>query len=102
VQDAFFTDWKSIRTVRTQLNASSRIQPHILWGGSRGFNRCGKIALMERPHLVRLERSDDGVKQATIVEQDKVLFLPVVRIDQLGAEDCRVIKRQDGRSKGIS
>jgi hypothetical protein len=29
---------------------------------------------MERAHLVRLERADDRVQHATIMEQDQVLF----------------------------
>jgi hypothetical protein len=38
---------------------------------------------MERAYLVRLKRANDCVKHATIMEQDQVLFLPVMRIDQL-------------------
>ena len=38
---------------------------------------------MERAHLVRLERTDDSVQHATIMEQDEVLFLPIVRVHQL-------------------
>ena len=38
---------------------------------------------MERAYLVRLKRTNDSVQHATIMEQDKVLFLPVVRVHQL-------------------
>jgi len=40
---------------------------------------------MERAHLVRLKRANDSVQHTTIVEQDEVLFLPVVRIHQLAS-----------------
>src|SRR5712671_827224 len=66
-----------------KLTVNPRIPPHILWRGSRGFIQCGKIALVEHPHLVRLKRSDGAVQQATIVEQDKVLFFPVMWVDQI-------------------
>ena len=62
---------------------SSRILPHVLGRRSDRIIRRSKIALMERAHLVRLERTNDGVQHATIVEQDEVLFLPVVRVHQL-------------------
>ena len=38
---------------------------------------------MERAHLVWLERANDRVQHATIMEQDEVLFFPVVRVHQL-------------------
>jgi len=38
---------------------------------------------MERAYLVRLKRANDSVQHTSIVEQDEVLFLPVVRIHQL-------------------
>ena len=38
---------------------------------------------MERVHLVRLKRTNDGVQHATIVQQDKVLFLSIMRVHQL-------------------
>jgi hypothetical protein len=38
---------------------------------------------MERAHLVRLKRTNDSMQHATIMEQDEVLFLPVVRVHQL-------------------
>ena len=38
---------------------------------------------MERADLIRLERTNDGVQHATIMEQDEVLFPPVVRVHQL-------------------
>ena len=44
---------------------------------------------MERAHLVRLERTNDGVQHATIVEQDEVLFLPVVRVHQLKTNETK-------------
>lgn len=34
---------------------------------------------MERADLVGLERADDGVQHTTVVEQDKVLLVPVVQ-----------------------
>jgi hypothetical protein len=61
----------------------SRILFHILRCRSYGFIRRGKVALMERAYLVRLKRANDCVKHATIMEQDQVLFFPVMRIDQL-------------------
>jgi hypothetical protein len=38
---------------------------------------------MERAHLVRLERTNDRVQHATVMEQDEVLFFPAVRVHQL-------------------
>ncbi len=38
---------------------------------------------MERAHLIWHERTNDSVQHATIMEQDEVLFLPVVGIHQL-------------------
>ena len=38
---------------------------------------------MERAYLVRLKRANDSMEHTTIMEQDKVLFLPIVRIHQL-------------------
>ena len=38
---------------------------------------------MERAYLVRLKRANDSMQHTTIMEQDKVLFLPIVRIHQL-------------------
>ena len=40
---------------------------------------------MERADLVRLERTDDGVQQAPVVEQDEVPLLPIVRVHELCA-----------------
>ena len=70
----------------------SRILPHVIRRRSRGFIRRRKIALMERAHLVRLERANGCVHHATIMEQDQVLFFPVVRVHQL--EKAR--RKQDG------
>jgi hypothetical protein len=67
---------------------TSRILPHVLWRRSRGFIRRGKIALMERAHLIRLKRTNDGVQHATVVEQDEVFFLPVVRVHQLAKREA--------------
>ena len=38
---------------------------------------------MERAYLVRLKRANNSMQHTTIMEQDKVLFLPIVRIHQL-------------------
>ena len=62
---------------------TSRISPHVLRSRPHGFIRRGEVALMERAHLVRLNRANDSVQHTSIVEQDEVLFLPVVRIHQL-------------------
>ena len=40
---------------------------------------------MERPPLIWLKCANDSVQHATIVEQDEVLFLPVVWVHQLSA-----------------
>lgn len=40
---------------------------------------------MKHPQLVRLKRSDYGVQESSIVKQDEVAFLPVLRVDQLTA-----------------
>ena len=61
----------------------SRIPPHVLRRRSDRIIRRSKIALMERAHLVRLERTNDSVQHATFMEQDEVLFPPVVRVHQL-------------------
>src|SRR6266404_3050995 len=61
----------------------SRILPHVLRRGPDGRARGGQVALMERAHFVRLERADDGMEHAAIVEQDEVLLLPIVRVHQL-------------------
>ena len=50
---------------------------------------------MERAHLIRLKRTYNGMQHATIMEQDEVLFLPVVRIHQLGAAEV-IIEEGDG------
>jgi len=63
---------------------ASHILPHVLHRRSRGFIQRGKVALIERAHLVRLERTNDHVQHATTMEQDEVLFFPVVRVHQLG------------------
>jgi len=62
---------------------SSRILPHVLRRRSDRIIRRSKIALMERAHLVRLKRTNDSVQHATIMEQDEILFLPVVGVHQL-------------------
>ena len=62
---------------------SSRILFHILRRRSHRIIRCSKVALMERAHLIWHERTNDSVQHATIMEQDEVLFLPVVGIHQL-------------------
>lgn len=38
---------------------------------------------MERAHLVRFERTHDGMQHATIMEQHEVFFLPIMRVHQL-------------------
>ena len=50
---------------------------------------------MERAHLILLKRTDNGMQHATIMEQDEVLFLPVVRIHQLSAAEV-IIEEGDG------
>ena len=62
---------------------ASRIPPHVLRRGSDRIIRSSKIALMEHADLVWLERANDSVQHATIMEQDEILFLPVVRVHQL-------------------
>ncbi|SRR6266403_134528 len=65
-------------------SSSSRILPHIHRCGSHRIIRRRKIALMERAHLIRLiKRADNTVQHATVMEQDEILFLPVVRVHQL-------------------
>jgi len=61
----------------------SRITPHVLWRRSDRIDRSSKISLMERAHLVRIKRTNDGMQNATIAEQDTVLFLSIVRVHQL-------------------
>ena len=65
---------------------ASRIPPHVLRRGSDRIIRSSKIALVEHAHLVRLERTNDGVQHAAIMEQDEVFFLPVVRVHQLNTK----------------
>jgi hypothetical protein len=50
---------------------------------------------MERAHLIRLKRTDNGMQHATIMEQDEILFLPVVRIHQLSVAEV-IIEEGDG------
>jgi hypothetical protein len=38
---------------------------------------------MERAHLIRLERTNNSVQHAPIMEQNKIPFLPIVRVHQL-------------------
>jgi hypothetical protein len=45
--------------------------------------RRSKIALMESTHLIRLKCANDSVQHATVMEQEEILFLPVVRVHQL-------------------
>jgi hypothetical protein len=49
---------------------------------------------MERAHLVRLERTNDGMQHATIMEQHEVLFLPVMRVHQLACTYSATKDRQ--------
>ena len=42
-----------------------------------------EIALVEGADLVRLESADDGVQESSIVEEDEVVLLPIVRIHKL-------------------
>ena len=50
---------------------------------------------MEHAHLVRLKRTNDSVQHATIMEQDEVLFLPVVRVHQLNGTEQRVLVNKE-------
>jgi len=43
---------------------------------------------MERAHLIRLKRANDGVQHATVVEQDEIFFLPVVRVHKLAKREA--------------
>jgi hypothetical protein len=43
---------------------------------------------MERAHLIRLKCTNDGVQHATVVEQDEVIFLPVVRVHELAKREA--------------
>jgi hypothetical protein len=72
----------------------SRIPPHVLRRRSDRIIRRSKIALMESAHLVRLKRTNDSVQHATIMEQDEVLFLPVVRVHQLRKRNVAARTRQ--------
>jgi len=45
--------------------------------------RCSKIALMESANLIRFKRANGSVQDATVMEQEEILFLPVVRVHQL-------------------
>ena len=38
---------------------------------------------MEDAHLIRLKCANDSVQHATVMEQDEIFFLPVVRVHQL-------------------
>lgn len=38
---------------------------------------------MERPDLVRCEGAHDRMQDTTIMEEDEVLFVPIVRVDEL-------------------
>ena len=51
---------------------------------------------MERAHLIRLKCANDGVQHATIMEQNEVLFLPVVWVHQLSAVRGNVIIKEEG------
>lgn len=42
-----------------------------------------EVALVERADLVRLEGTDDGVQESSVVEQDEVVLLPVMRVHEL-------------------
>jgi hypothetical protein len=63
--------------------SSTRILPHILRGRSHRIVRRSKIALMENAHLIRLKCANDSVHHPTVMEQEEILFLPVVRVHQL-------------------
>ena len=45
--------------------------------------RGSKVALVERAHLVGLERTNDRVQHAAVMEEHEVLLVPVVRIHEL-------------------
>ena len=55
----------------------------IFFGGASRLVRCCQIALVERTNLIRFESPNNGVKHATVMEEDEVPFLPVVGVDHL-------------------
>ena len=50
---------------------------------------------MERAHLVRFERTDDGMEHATVMEQHEILFLPVMWVDQLSRQHQHQAEREE-------
>ena len=66
-------------------NKTTRSSPllHIFSRGPRRIVRSSQVTLMESANLVRFERTNHAVQDATVVEEDEVLLLPVVRVDQL-------------------
>ena len=80
------------------LSICSRILLHILRRRPHRFVRRSKIALMERAHLIPFKCANDCVKHATIMEQDEVLFLPVMRVHQL-RWPTSTSRRKGGKTK---
>jgi hypothetical protein len=82
------------RLAPNSLDHHSRVLLHVLLRRPHGRTRRRQIALMERAHLVRLERSNDSMQHATIMEQHEVLFLPVMRVHQLATTSSATEDRQ--------
>ena len=84
------------------LDRSSRILPHILRRRPHGSNRCRQVALMERAHLVWLERADGGMQHSAVMEQYEVLFLPIMWVYQLARiSDERISSRREKDTRSV-
>lgn len=73
---------QNVWNVSRQLSKSS-IGLDVFVIRTHWFIGRSKVTLMESPHLVRSEGPDDCVKDTPIVEENKVILAPVMRVDQL-------------------
>ena len=48
-----------------------------------GLVRRSEVALVEHAQLIGRERADDRVQNATVVEENEIVLVPVVRVDEL-------------------
>lgn len=51
-----------------------RIYPDKFWSWTNRLRRSSEVALMESPNFVRGEGPDDGVQNASVVEEHEVLL----------------------------
>jgi hypothetical protein len=62
----------------TASNESSPLL-NVLLGRPSRLIRRSKVTLVERPNLIRLERTHDSVQDAAVVEENEIVRAPIVQ-----------------------